>query len=115
MSITHNNVLYDGVMMDNEEAPVRLVSHSEQIYPIGTVCSVNLTNEDKNPTIFLKADIRMEAEWTGIAGAPFISLVSGRTYKAESLKEVSRDYEELLELYSKIREISTVNLPDIDV
>jgi hypothetical protein len=115
MSITHNNVLYDGLVMDNEEAPVRLVKDLEQLYPIGTVCNVNLTNEDKNPTIFLRAEIRLETEWAGPAGAQAISVVSGRTLKAEPLREVGKDYEELLGLYSKIREISTVNLPDIDV
>lgn len=115
MSITHNNVLYDGVIMGNEEAPVKIVSDLDQLYPIGTICNVNLTNEDKNPTIFLRAEIRLEADWAGPAGASAISLVSGKTIKAEPLKEVTRDYEELLELYTKIREISTVNLPDIDV
>lgn len=115
MNITHNNVLYDGVIMSNEEAPVKMVSELDQLYPIGTICNVNLTNEDKNPTIFLRAEIRLEAEWAGPTGASAISLISGKTIKAEPLKEVTRDYEELLELYTKIREISTVNLPDIDV
>lgn len=51
----------------------------------------------------------------GPAGAAGVSLVSGRTIKAETMQKVTKEYEELLELYSKIREISTVNLPDIDV
>jgi hypothetical protein len=44
MSITHNNVLYDGLVMDNEEAPVKIVSDLDQLYPLGTVCNVNLAN-----------------------------------------------------------------------
>lgn len=44
MSITHNNVLYDGVIMGNEDAPVKIVSDLDQLYPIGTICNVNLTN-----------------------------------------------------------------------
>lgn len=85
MSIKYNNVLYDGPVMDKEDAPVRVVSDAGQLYPIGTFCSVNLTNENNNPTIFLKADVRIEAEWTGPPGASVVSLVSGRAFKAESL------------------------------
>ena len=60
MTITHNNVLYDGQVMDNEEAPVRTVSSLDQLYPVGSICNVNLNNvEEKNPTIFLRAEIRM--------------------------------------------------------
>jgi hypothetical protein len=55
MSITHNNILYDGQVGESEEAPVRLVSSAEQLYPVGSICNVNLNNEDRNPTIFLRA------------------------------------------------------------
>lgn len=44
MSITHNNILYDGQVGENEEAPVRLVSSSEQLYSVGSICNVNLNN-----------------------------------------------------------------------
>jgi hypothetical protein len=44
MSITHNNVLYDGALTSGEEAPLRLVSGLEQLYPVGSVCNVNLNN-----------------------------------------------------------------------
>lgn len=64
--------------------------------------------------MFLRADIRLEAEWASPRGGP-ISLVGGRTIKVEPLSQISKDYEELLSLYERIRSISTVNLPDIDV
>lgn len=93
MTITHNNVIYDGLVMDNEEAPLRTVSSLDQLYPVGSICNVNLNNEERNPTIFLRAEIRMEAEWAGPAGAQALSLVSGRTIKAETLQKVTKEYE----------------------
>lgn len=59
MAITHNNILYDGQIGESEEAPVRLVSSAEQLYPFGSICNVNLNNDERNHTIFLRAEIRL--------------------------------------------------------
>lgn len=114
MTITHNNVLYDGVLSEPKDVPVKVVAGLEQLYPIGSVCSLNLNAEGKNLTLFLRADIRLEADITSARDGP-LSLVSGRTIKVEPLPQISNDYEELLGLYERIKSISTVNLPDIDL
>ena len=113
MNITHNNVLYDG-QIGGPDVPIRMVSGLDQLYPIGSVCSLDLSAQGRNLTMFLRADIRLEAEWASPREGP-ISLVGGRTIKVEPLTQISKEYEELLVLYEKIRAISTMNLPDIDV
>lgn len=65
MTITHNNVMYDGSLMSTEECPVKIVAGIDQLYPIGTVCNINLNTEGQNHTIFLRAEIRLEADWVG--------------------------------------------------
>lgn len=81
MTITHNNVLYEGPSgAVSSDIPVKTVSSLQQLYPIGSVCSLNLIAEGRNLTMFLRADIRLEAEWGSPAEGP-ISLVGGRTIK----------------------------------
>lgn len=59
MSITHNNVLYDGPLGGSEDAPVKLVPSLDQLYPVGSVCSLNLNIDGGNHILFLRAEIRL--------------------------------------------------------
>lgn len=63
MLIANNNAFYDGQLDGPEEAPVQLVPSLEQIYPIGSVCTVNLKQDNKNYYMYLRAEVRLEAEW----------------------------------------------------
>lgn len=81
MAITHNNVLYDGTMGSRDEIPIKIISDPDQIYPVGTICNVNVTNEDQIESIFLRAEIRIEAESFGPADGSAVMLVSGKTLK----------------------------------
>lgn len=117
ISITDNNVIYDKddrPLKQGESTPVRLVSSLEQLYPIGTVCNVNLHSEGQHYNIFLNAQIRFEAESIGPADSAWASLVRGSTIKAEPLTQYTKQYEELLEIYKRITAISRLNLPAID-
>jgi len=40
--------------------------------------------------------------------------LKGKSIKADMMTVLTKDYEHLLSLYSKIKSYSTVNLPDID-
>lgn len=85
MNITDNNVIYDKddrPLKQGENAPVRLVNGLDQLYPIGTVCNINLSSDGQHYTIFLSAQVRLEAEWCGPTDTPWVSLISGRTIKA---------------------------------
>jgi hypothetical protein len=96
MNITDNNVIYDkddAPLKQGEQAPLRLISNLEQLYPVGTVCNINLTSEGNHHTIFLSAQLRLEAEWTGPHDATYLSLVSGSTIKAESLSQFTKQYD----------------------
>jgi hypothetical protein len=62
MSIMHNNVIYDGVITEPGEVPVKVVSSRDQLYPLGSICSLNLIAEGHNHTIFLRGDIKFEVE-----------------------------------------------------
>jgi hypothetical protein len=115
MTITHNNVLYDGSLSSTDDTPVRLVPSLDQLYPVGSVCSLNLNYDGGAHVVFLRAEIRLEAEWANTSDGSCISIVGGKTLKVEPIAQVTKEYEELLGLYEKIRVISTVNLPDIDV
>lgn len=46
MSIDNNNIICDGMnsSLSPNEASVKLVCDIDQIYPIGTICKINLTN-----------------------------------------------------------------------
>ncbi len=93
MSITHNNVLYDGPLGGSEEAPVKLVPSLDQLYPVGSVCSLNLNTDGSNHILFLRAEIRLEAEWAVPTDSSCISMVGGRTLKVEPLTQMTKDYE----------------------
>ena len=81
MTITHNNVLYDGIISESGDVPIKQVAGLEQLYPVGSVCHLNLIADGSNLTMFLRAELRLEAEWASPAEGP-ISLVGGRTIKA---------------------------------
>ena len=55
MTIAYNNIMYDGILINKEEAPIKLVSSIDQLFPIGTVCNLNITNN----TLFLRSEIRL--------------------------------------------------------
>ena len=112
MGISDNNVMYDGQLEEKGDAPLRLVRNPQQLYPMGTVCNVHI--DSRNSILLLRSEIRLEADWWGPEGSGVVSLVSGKPVKAESLLEVNQDYESLLEIYNKIKLISTVNLPSIE-
>lgn len=59
MAITHNNVLYDGSIGNAEDIPIKIISDPDQIYQVGTICNVNLSNDDQAHSIFLRAEIRI--------------------------------------------------------
>lgn len=92
MTITHNNVLYDGTFSGTGEVPIKVVPSLSQLYPVGSVCSLNLMADGRNLTMFLRADIRLEAEWASPAQGP-ISLIGGRTIKVDPLTQISKEYE----------------------
>ena len=114
MNITHNNVLYDGIISEGGDVPVKRVKGLDQLYPVGSVCCLNLVPDGSTHTMFLRSELRLQAEWASPVDGP-ISLVGGKSIKVESLSQLPKDYEELIALYERIRSISTVNLPDIDV
>ena len=59
MTITHNNVLYDGSASETEESTVKQIAGLEQIYPVGSVCFLNLHADGSNLTMFLRAEVRL--------------------------------------------------------
>lgn len=63
MTITHNNVIYDGIVSEPGDMGIKRVASLEQLYPIGSISSLNLIADGSNLTMFLRADIRMQAEW----------------------------------------------------
>ena len=118
MTITHNNVLYDGIVSEPGDVPIKTVRSLEQLYPVGSICFLNLIADGPTLTMFLRADIRFEADNKQLSNNDIdekLSLVSGKTIKVEPLAQITPEYEELIGLYEKIKSISTVNLPDIDI
>lgn len=59
MLISNNNAFYDGQLEGPEETPVQLVPSLEQIYPIGSVCTVNLKQDKNMYFLYLRAEVRL--------------------------------------------------------
>jgi hypothetical protein len=47
-------MIYDGATNNLEEVPVKYINSVDQIYPIGSVCSLSLMSEQGNYFLYLK-------------------------------------------------------------
>ena len=59
MNITHNNVLYDGIISAEGDVPVKRVKGLDQLYPVGSVCCLNLVPDGSTHTMFLRSELRL--------------------------------------------------------
>jgi len=69
------------------------VTSLDQVYPVGTVCNINLNTEGTTYNLYLRAEIRLEAEWSLPVDGPAVMIVGGKHIKAEPLSQITSEYE----------------------
>ena len=85
MFITNNNVIYGRTFNDSNDPPLRVVNGLDQLYPMGSICTIKLEANEHGHELYLRADLRLEAEWATPKEGP-ISLIGGKVIPSIGVK-----------------------------